>query len=535
MPAPSSSEVQQIIGDAVNWVIPRLRKAPANSGVNDPNKQAASMYPSCPLTAKVPPGYSMSGAQGDCDYVRHLGNEFAWYVTYPPYVIVNESMELYLAERSYDRCGMWIKIGNWADGQPSLWLFYWRLYYSVGWVWHGLYYYGKPSGDSRSYPIKVYFEDQEVISDHRTQPEGYVLSKWTWRETGGNNSNKYFVRTENIPASKLLVGYWDYTKLRNFHEPLWPRVEGYTPYPPFAGNDDFDIHSPLFWRGSYLPDDYMFQNPGTNSMYHDCEVENKGCPQGWPYDINRGPSSAGWGFSHRSKVCQWPSAYTWVLRQDGLGLLSQAIHVYLKYADHNRQYSSPWPWGVPGGPPDPLTPKTLAEWAWNKWYRPGVGMTMYQVPIIGGDQRASSLRTNQMLVLATLLGYQGTAGGGPDPVWAARADEIADILRQVQVGHSPQPSNGVLTQEQGAILRPQYGGAQLYVWDQIGSLGLVGFGWLRDFINDMFDLPDDDLDYIISTIETTATYAQAFRVYLYHKYGIQHGDWSTIPAFTWPW
>ena len=123
MPAPPASEVQKIIGDAVNWVIPRLRKAPANNGVNDPNKQAASMYPSWPLAAKVPPGYTIPSAQGECDYVRHLGSEFAWYVTYPPYVIVNESMTMYLAYRTPTEFAAWVEVARWADGQPSLWFF----------------------------------------------------------------------------------------------------------------------------------------------------------------------------------------------------------------------------------------------------------------------------------------------------------------------------------------------------------------------------------------------------------------------------
>ena len=41
--------------------------------------------------------------------------------------------------------------------------------------------------------------------------------------------------------------------------------------------------------------------------------------------------------------------------------------------------------------------------------------------------------------------------------------------------------------------------------------------------------PDDE-DRILSTVETTATYAQAWRAYLYHKYDILAGNVATIPG-----
>ena len=511
MPAPPASEVQEIVRDAMSWVAHRVRNAPMGDGSHDSDKQVASMYPGWPLTAKVPSGHTIRGAQGDGDYVRHLGDEFVWKITPPPPppalpILVNESIELELVHRRATSFKARAKIGAWADGQPPIVLELRRDYRSDGWVQTEIHYVGKPVKDTRSYPIKVYFADEEIISDHRTIRAGLIFQETTWGEAG-LNSNKYFVRTENIPAGKLLKEYRGGVKMRAFHLPLW------------NSDDDWDVHSSLFAAGYDKADGYIFENP-PHPMYHDCSVNHRI----WPRDDYRGASAGGWGFSHRSKVCTLPQGYTFLIRQDGLGLMAQSIHVMVKYNDANHEYESPWPSVVPfGGPPNPLTPKKLADYAWKKWFREGIGMTM-----IGDTQRASSLRTNQMLVLQTLLGYRYNQGS----LYKSRADTIADILRQVQVGHAPQPVYGAKTRADGDIVRPTYRGAQLFVWTTVGSLGVTDHSWIRRTVNEYLDLPLDDLDYVLSTVEATATYAQAFRVYLYHKYGVVLGDWRSIPGIS---
>lgn len=110
--------------------------------------------------------------------------------------------------------------------------------------------------------------------------------------------------------------------------------------------------------------------------------------------------------------------------------MAQAIHIMNKYNSPWHSYPNPWPSGVPGEPSgSTVTPTSIAEFCWNKWYRSNVGMTMFQVPVIGRDQRASSLRTNQMLILASVLGHRYLVGN-----WQNRADEIAGILRETAVG-----------------------------------------------------------------------------------------------------
>ena len=49
--------------------------------------------------------------------------------------------------------------------------------------------------------------------------------------------------------------------------------------------------------------------------------------------------------------------------------------------------------------------------------------------------------------------------------------------------------------------------------------------------NYYFGLPPDDGDCTLSTVETTVTFAQAWRVYGWHKYGWLSGSSSTIPGY----
>jgi hypothetical protein len=114
--------------------------------------------------------------------------------------------------------------------------------------------------------------------------------------------------------------------------------------------------------------------------------------------------------------------------------------------------------------------------------------------------------------------------------WQSFANEMAGILRETSVGGPGQPAYGCYTAELGAIYRPKFSGAQMFIWDIVNSYGVTGFSWLREAINDYFGLPEDDTDFILSTVETTATFAQFWRVFGYHKHGWLLGSQSTIPG-----
>lgn len=522
LPAPTKQHVLDAVLDSYYWVRRSRKPAPQTSGQAAPNLEAISMYRSPPITFKVPDGYTIPGATNICQYVRHLGNQ----------MVVNGSVVPQVAIRLYFR--RWnesfveLKVTDWADGQPELRFDLLRTYNpTTGKTKVDIAYYGKPSGDTRQYPIQMYWGQALIMSDHRTQKYGWFYSQ-EWNSQIGQRGNKFFLRTEDIVAAKLLWDEPDNYKLLNWCNQQW-------------GNDiEADIHAPLFNMANGKRTDFIYQTGAPT--YRDCVVQHDGCPNWWPADRYRGASTSGWGFSHRSKVCFWEGGYTWILAQDPLGLQCQAIMTLNKVGNPDHQFFDAWPFGVPGKPT--MTPKGVATWVKNNYYRENVGATMWGIPVIGGDDRISSLRTNQFLVLTTLLGYKYRVAG-----WAAYADELANILLQVQVGGKDQPAHGAKTAELGEICRPDYTGSQLYVWDKLdGSgtmsnnqvsaagvdvegLGLKDFGWLRQTINHYFNLPLDDEDFTLSTIETTATYCQALRVYLWHKYRVLWGSPSTIPGY----
>src|SRR5690606_29357861 len=111
-----------------------------------------------PLTLKVPSGYFISGARGgDCEYVRHLGNKL---------VNTYDIAEFIYADRQMDSCEMVARFGNWSDNQPPLDIFI-RYEYDEDWMRVVLYYYGKPAGDTRNYPIQIWWKDELLLADHR--------------------------------------------------------------------------------------------------------------------------------------------------------------------------------------------------------------------------------------------------------------------------------------------------------------------------------------------------------------------------------
>lgn len=497
-------ELQTLTQRAYDWVATSRKPAPQNHGAMQ-NLTATSMYRALPLTAKVPPGFTIPNATNDCHYVRHLGSEHAvGSVWYP-------SITLYDAGKGSNHADAYVEVGNWPDGQPSIWFWLERTYNAaLGRTEVDIYYYGQPSGDTRAYPIMFYWGPTRILDDHRTGA-GWIYHGH-WPAPIGQRGNKYFIRTEDQVALKLLQSEPDNWMLNDWCAQQW-------------GDTHADIHAPLFNQGHNKDTTHIYQTG--SPMYQDCLKTHHGCPNDWPADMYRGQSTSGWGFSHRSKVCNWQEGYTWVLAQDPLGLLAQAVHTLIKTNNPWHQFYSAWPTGAVVPPPASFTPIGVAQWVMDHFWRPGVGVHMFQVPVIGQDDRASSLRTNQFLILTTLLGYRFLVGN-----WAWIADDVAWILRNTSVGGPGQPAYGLRTGDYGDICRPDYFGSQLFAWDWIPGqgIGMTGFGWLRTLINFYFNLPHDDTDWMLSTVETTATYCQALRVYGYHKYAWQFGPLATIPG-----
>ena len=507
---------------AFYWVKRSIRPAPTANGQLDTTRSCVSMYRSPPITFKVPPGYTIPGATNEGQYVRQAGNQM-------PVGLINKAqLRTSLVFRRQFESAMWFAAEDWDDWQPVVQIYVLRTYnQSLGTTKVDIYYPGKVPGDSRKYPIQVYWGNQLILPDHRTGAKWIYSGSWSAQM--GQKGNKFFIRTEDIVALKLMMGEPEYPALFKWCSENW----GY--------DTEADIHAPLFNQANGKRTDFIYQSG--SPVYRDCIINHDGYNNGWPADRYRGGSTAGWGFSHRSKVCGWTGGYTWILAQDPLGLQSQAIQTLNKVGNPNHVFYDAWPLGATGTKPT-MTPVGVANWMKDNYYRPGVGASMWNVPLIGGDQRISSLRTNQFLVLTTLLGYKYRIAG-----WAAYADELANILTQVCVGGVGQPAYGCKTAEYGNIIRPDFNGSQLYVWDQldgsgmtstgavgdgvgISGLGLKDFGWLRQTINHYFNLPIDDEDFTLTTMETTATYAQALRVYIWHKWRVLIGQAQSIPGYS---
>jgi hypothetical protein len=214
-PPPSSAETQQIITDATNWVRNLVRNAPRTNGGHDSNHRAISMYHAWPLTAKVPSGYTISGEQSNCDYVRHCGSEFRWYLSSAPYVLVFPSFTFARIDlRDRTTFNALVQIGPWSDGQPWPALYVSR-YSSGDQVIHKVYYYGKhPTTLAR---IRSNSTGRIRRSSPITAPnrKGGSLTSQPIRGRA-HGGNKYFFRTEDIPAAKLFHNDADSQKLRNF-------------------------------------------------------------------------------------------------------------------------------------------------------------------------------------------------------------------------------------------------------------------------------------------------------------------------------
>jgi hypothetical protein len=513
MAAPSQQEVEALVWRTFNWVASSRRPAPQNDGVNR-GMLCMSMYRTPPLTTKIPPGYTVAGFNA-CHYVRHAGSETVVNGITVPSITVTANV----TNTNYSIIN--VDVGPWPDNQPTIRFTVRRDYNaSNGRTTATVTYYGKPAQDTRMYPIQLYWGNTLLMADHRRGP-GIIWSGY-WTAGNGQRSNKYYIRSEDLLALYLCEA-----------EPWAPQLNAWCSSQ--WGNVHANIYACMFNKGLELSPGRIYDFSGP--LYADCQRTNLGCPNGWPDDMYRGQSSAGWGATHRSKTCNWPQLYTWVLAQDPLGLMSQAIHTLAKTNNPWQQFTSHWPVGVPN-PPASMTPIGVAEWVRDRYYRSGIGVHMFNLPVIGTDYRASSMRTNEFSILCTLLGYRYLVGN-----WSTIADELAIILRDTNIGYINQPAYGAYNRgDDGnlySLCRPDYNGAQLMLWDKMskpghpadGKMGLAGHAsWLREFLDYYYNLPPDDVDYILSSMETTALCCQALRVYAYHKYGWLFGYRASIPG-----
>ena len=248
--APSLSDIQTLTQRSYDWVKKSRRAAPNNA-----SHDCVSMYRALPITFKVAPGYTVPGATSNCDYVRHMGNEKSGV----------PQVDITLLFRRWNETMVEISVGNWPDGQPALHFQILRTYNSNGRTNLDIYYFGKPSGDTRAYPIQMYWGPYLILGDHRNTPASWIYNT-SWAAQVGGKGNKFFLRTEDQVAMKLLQAEPDSYKLTNWCNAQW-------------GDTEADIHAPLFKKALNKPSNQIY-DPGT-PVYKDCDVSHSGCPNGW--------------------------------------------------------------------------------------------------------------------------------------------------------------------------------------------------------------------------------------------------------------
>ena len=154
----------------------------------------------------------------------------------------------------------YVSVAPWVDGQPNL---EFQVNYTVDqsdprWADINIYWYGKPAGDSRGYPIQAYWLKQQLFSDHRTEPASWIYSTFDHAHFSIGvwcSGNKYFLCTEDLVAMRLI------------EEPRRSAIEKWAKRQWPNTGLEMDIHAPLFREALGQSDDFMYAWP--SFTYHD--------------------------------------------------------------------------------------------------------------------------------------------------------------------------------------------------------------------------------------------------------------------------
>ncbi|GAB4570024.1 MAG: hypothetical protein Kow0047_23450 [Anaerolineae bacterium] len=261
----------------------------------------------------------------------------------------------------------------------------------------------------------------------------------------------------------------------------------------------WDGYDPIFGVSGSRPDDFVFQP----DAFHDCTLEHSGMAGVQPWGLV--PHQ----YPYESKVCLSVPAWITLSRQDYISTQTQAIHILNKYNDPDYEYPDPRD-GI-----GTVTPREIARWientAWN-----GHG-----VPYFLRDQDyASGLRTDLFLILESLLAFKFDDWISQYFVEAI-VERMPERLWGVQKNYLPDQSPTV---EWGWLLRPNWRYAPYYAWRESEVDGKFEFGspdptYVQELL-DIANMPREVRDMGPVTVsETTMTYIQALRVYLFLAYG----------------
>jgi len=281
----------------------------------------------------------------------------------------------------------------------------------------------------------------------------------------------------------------------------------------------WDIYNPLFGLDTAAPDNFVFQR----QAYRDCDFVFNGVASTLPWGGQPYPGTPQMTYyPYEPKECTLGiDNYILLTRADNLVPILQAVHILNKYGNPDRQYI-----GRDGA--TYTTPRQVARWveasAWN-----GHGIAALGKPL----EYSSGMRSTAFMVLEALLGYKYN-----DATSRTYADALARVLLQVQWGSEPYGQYYGATSEEGMILRPQFQGGALVSWtttpqgSRASDISMFYEMPPRTFLQeliDMFNMPAEVQGVLPTNTETTGAYAQALRVYLRYKFGVNHPNSLLLP------
>ncbi|MBM3935124.1 MAG: hypothetical protein FJ319_12645 [SAR202 cluster bacterium] len=364
-------------------------------------------------------------------------------------------------------------------------------------------------------------------------------------------SARYFIRTQNLPAAKLIKA-WDTTvaaEIDAFSSRFWKDLE-------------YDIYSPIFGLGAskdleYLYSDAMWQDANHIASY--------------PSSLSLDQTNGWYGYPLRTvETASAANKFYWrfLMTMDPLFLAPYAVHTLIKHG--NPDFPMP---GIAlgAGLPQffnaaeintetlllreasellmPATPRKVANYIKRFFYVDGLGVTSsfpvspygrFDLIFSGFPERtlgvASAARTNLFSVLTTLLGHKY----GIAEFKTLSDDLVGKVMLDSQWGSEPfrnyegaDPAR--IGEPVGAVKRVQFQGAQMHAWRKVNlpsvfqHTDVFAFPGNNNTVFELSDMSFDDGDYAISTVESTVSFAQALRVYLKYKHNVNYPNSTNLP------
>lgn len=430
---------------------------------------------------------------GDGTYPRMAGhyqnNDFAliqWFHVY------ETSEQMFITfEEGYD----------WNYGEPGLYAY--RAYGADGTTIYQVSVYSFSSANQ----VKLWLGNHLIDDDLRTIPSGWYQLTTTVNGTAYPAplpAHRYTFKHATILGEHIYDIWNDSSREAKLDASL--NAYGFGP----------DIYNPLFKLDTGYHNDYIF----TTTPYHDCTYIFDGVNSTLPWGRATGVTY----YPYEPKECTL-GIYTYLqlAKQDYLSPILQAVHILNKYNNPDHSYCRPsgssCVWTSPRG-----EARRIESEAWN-----GYGVSVFGKPAA----YASAVRSNAFLVLETLLGHKYG-----DATSRQYAETLAqEMLNTLWGANWTWEAYRGSTGDDGQVLRPQHYGGQMVSWVPESALvagrskyvySLPARTWLQELI-DYFNMPSEVEGVLPANAESSATFIQAMRTYLWWRWGIQYPNGELLP------